>query len=206
MEERARGDAELVPAGVAVPFRAALEPEQAGVLGAARALDAAGPAEVAEVGAALLLEVVVARCARKAEPGGDLGSEDAEIGRNLCAHDEAPSDRGNRNVDPEPGRAPELRRSARQPSPHAPCLSAHNRGVNAAGDPRPIEDAVRNDGTASPGPRQVEPAGRRGRRPASRVRSPTCATRTTAWCCRSCCCRRGLRAGRRAHPPAGRSS
>ena len=83
VEERARGDAELVAACVAVPLRAALEPEQPRVLAAARALDAAGPAQVAEVGAALLLEVVVARCAREAEPGGDLGSEDAEIGRNV---------------------------------------------------------------------------------------------------------------------------
>ena len=49
VEERARGDAELVPARVAVPLVARVEPEQAVVLVAARALDAARPAEALEV-------------------------------------------------------------------------------------------------------------------------------------------------------------
>ena len=58
VEERAGGDAELVAARVAVPLVAGVEPEQAVVLVAARALDAAGPAQLLQVEAAALLELV----------------------------------------------------------------------------------------------------------------------------------------------------
>jgi hypothetical protein len=63
-----------------VPLRAGDEPEEPALLRAAGALDAAGPAEVGEERAALLLERGDVREVRQAEARGHLAAEDGEIG------------------------------------------------------------------------------------------------------------------------------
>ncbi len=75
MKERAGRDAELVPALVAVPLRAGGEPQQARALTAARALDSVGPAKLAQVLAAFVLEGVVIQPMVEVEPRGNLGTE-----------------------------------------------------------------------------------------------------------------------------------
>src|SRR4029077_20281065 len=67
VEERARRDAELVLARVALPARARVEPVQPLGLLAARALDAGGPAQRPEVEPAAMLERVEPRGRRRGE-------------------------------------------------------------------------------------------------------------------------------------------
>ena len=80
MEERARRDAELVAARVAVPLVAGVEPEQAVVLVAARALDTGRPAQLLQVEAAALLELVgLVRCScRSAAEVASRGFREAD--------------------------------------------------------------------------------------------------------------------------------